>query len=392
MKRRKIALFLLWILSLAAISCYGGAISYGLFFSVSLLPVISFVYLLSVFARFRIYQEIESRNIVCGQPVSYYFVLQNGGKHAFAGVSVRLFSGFSYVEEIPDDVEYELLPGEQHSFHTKLVCRYRGEYEVGVKEVVLTDFFRIFRLHYRLPSTIKALVYPRTIHKEALQSIEDISTFLCRESRRLQTEADVTVRDYVAGDALKYIHWKATAREQKLKTRNRVGEEQQGITVFYDTKRYSKKPECYLPLENQILELVLALGYFFAERNAAFTVWHSKRSLQNHVHRRCVSGIGDFEAFYQEAAQTVFDEGENSRQLFEQLAEQGSLWDSSAVIAVFHEISQSTIRAAEQLAAGGAPVILYVVTDDDIKEYVRQGNSRLQIIAVSTSVMLEEWL
>ena len=216
MKIRRISLVIIWLCSLIAISVYGGAISYGIFFCVSLLPVISLVYLLCVYSRFRIYQEIESRNIVCRQPMPYYFVLQNSERYAFAGISARLFGSLSYVEEMPEDVEYELLPGDRYTFRTRLVCKYRGEYEVGVKEIIITDFFHIFRMHYRLPSTIKALVYPRIIQKEELKTIQDISLHLCRESQRTQTEADVTVRDYQPGDALKYIQWKASAREQFL--------------------------------------------------------------------------------------------------------------------------------------------------------------------------------
>ncbi|MDE7258161.1 MAG: hypothetical protein K2N77_02835, partial [Lachnospiraceae bacterium] len=130
MKIRRWMLLGLWILSLAAISFYGGAVSYGFFFGVTMLPVISWVYLFCVYCRFRIYQEVENRSMVCGNAVPYYFVLQNDDFFAFSSVSVRLFSSFSYVEQIPDGIEYELLPGDKLTFRTKLICKYRGEYEV----------------------------------------------------------------------------------------------------------------------------------------------------------------------------------------------------------------------------------------------------------------------
>ena len=388
MKGRKIGLLILWILSLIAISFYGGAISYGFFFCVTLLPVISLIYLICVYARFRIYQEIESRTIVCRQPMPYFFTLQNGEQFVFAGISAKLFSSLSYVEEMPDAVEYELLPGEKYTFRTKLVCKYRGEYEVGVKEIVITDFFRIFRLRYRLPSTIKALVYPRMLQLEELKTLSDINTYLCRENPWMRTEADVTVRDYVQGDSLKYIHWKATAREQKLKTRNSVGEEQQGICLFFDTRRYSKKPLEYLPLENLILELVLTLGYFYARKNVTFTALYSQRGLR----QSRVEGIRSYEPFYQEMAQVVFDEEEASNELFAGLTAQGTLAESKVVIAVLHEIEDGIIQVAGQLAAVGQLVILYVVTDENIESYVRQSSSRLRIMAVPTDTELEEWL
>ena len=198
MKTRRGIFFLLWILSLIAISFYGGAISYGFFFGMTLVPVISFAYLLLVYLQFRIYQEIESRSIICKQPMPYYFVLQNSTFYAFAGISARLFSGLSYVLEMPDDEEYELLPGDRYTCRTKLVCKYRGEYEVGVKEIIITDFFRLFRLRYAIPSTIKALVYPRIIHKKELSSIQDIVAFRCQKTPFMQTEPDAVVRDYTA--------------------------------------------------------------------------------------------------------------------------------------------------------------------------------------------------
>ncbi len=388
MKGRRWVLLIIWILALVAISFYGGAVSYGLFFCVSLLPVISLLYLVCVYARFRIYQEIESRNIICRQPMPYYFVLQNAEKYAFAGISARLFSGLSYVEEMPDNVEYELLPGDRYTFRTGLVCKYRGEYEVGVKEVVVTDFFRIFRLRYKIPGTIKALVYPRIVKKESIKSLQDISAYLCRENQRFQAEQDVVVRDYIPGDTMKQIHWKASAKEQKLKTRNLTGEEQQGIMLFFDTKRYGRKQQEYLPVENQILETVLALGYFFAQQNVSFCVMHS----QNGLRRRKVEGMKDYEVFYQEAAQVIFDEREEGRSAFIKLAEQGSFLMGKAVIAILHKIDDEVIDAARKLSDAGQMIVLYVVTEEDIEEYIRQGSSRLRIISVPVEADLEEWL
>ena len=53
--------------------------------------------------------------MVCGEAVPYFFVLQNEDHFAYTGISVRLFSDFSYVEELPGDREYELLPGEKYT-------------------------------------------------------------------------------------------------------------------------------------------------------------------------------------------------------------------------------------------------------------------------------------
>jgi len=388
MKWRRFILLLLWILSLVGITFYGGAISYGLFWGITLIPVLSLVYLLFVFMQFRIYQEIGSRIIVCKQPMPYFFVLQNETVYAFAGLSVRLFSDFSYVTDMPENEEYELLPGDKYTFHTTLICKYRGEYEVGVKDIIITDFFRLFQIRYKNPGAVKALVYPRIVRKKELESIKDIIHMSTRETLLNQTVPDVVTRDYVAGDALKRIHWKVSAREQKLKTRTMLGERKQEILLLYDTKRYSEKEQEYIPAENQVLELVIALGLFFAEKNIMYTVVHG----QDGMRAQLVEGLGHFEQLYEETAHVIFDVRENITSLVKDMFEARTQWNTETLIVVVQEAEIELMRLLQILAQEGYTVILYVVTDKDISEYVRQSNSRMTIIAIPVEGNLEEIL
>ena len=94
MKRNRICIFLLWILSLVGISCYGGAVSYGFFIMVPLIPVMSFLYLLCVKLRFSIYQKLEGKTFVSNHAIPYFFTLQNEEWFAFASVKV-FFSSLS---------------------------------------------------------------------------------------------------------------------------------------------------------------------------------------------------------------------------------------------------------------------------------------------------------
>lgn len=378
-------LLVLWILSLVAISLYGGAVSYGFFFGITLLPVISLVYLVLVYWRFRIYQKLDGWKIVCGQPIPYYFVLQNDDYCPFASVSVRLFSSFSYVESLPEGTEYELLPGDKYTYETKLVCKYRGEYEVGVKEIVVTDFFRLFCLRYRIPEAIKALVLPRITRITMLNSIESLSVLLQRDTSRADTEPDVVVRDYVAGDSIRQIHWKASAREQKLKIRNRTGEEKQGIALLCDTRRYSGNRKEYLPVENKMLEAMVALAIYLAEKNVGFTAYYG----QNGVVRNRVDGIGNFDDFYENVSKIVYSEDESFLHMLSEVVAQGELSQSRVLFCVLHELQEEIMQFTEWLTEAGYLIILYVVTEDNIENYVRQSNERRKIIPIPVEAELE---
>lgn len=385
MKMRRWILLGLWLLSLVAISFYGGAVSYGFFFGVTLIPVVAAVYLLCVYFRFKIYQRLESRNVVCGQPVPYFFVLQNDDHFAFTSVGVRLFSSFSFVEKLPDGISCELLPGDRYTFETKLVCKYRGEYEVGVKEIVITDFLRLFQVSYRVPETIKALVMPRVVRVDELQCIADIQALLQREAYRARTEPDVVVRDYVQGDAIRQIHWKATARAQELKVRTRTGEEKAGIAILCDTKRYGADNREYLPLENKMLEVLLALTIYFAQRNMACDVCYGQRGMV----RRHVQNLEDFDVFYRQAAGIEFAKEESVAETGRQALAGGVCQDCRILFFVLHEWADAVWEMAEQTVAGGGIAVLCVITDGNMDEYLQLGSVRKRIVVIPVEAELE---
>ena len=385
MAKRRWALFGLWILSLTAISFFGGTISYGFFFGITLIPVISFVYLVFVYVFFRIYQKVESRDMVCGEPAPYLFVLQNDGYYPFAGVGIRMFSSFSYVEKVPENIEFELLRGDKYLFETKIICKYRGEYEVGVKAVVVTDFFRLFSFEYKIPSTIRAIVKPRITRVSALNSIGEILGVLQTERFNVGGEPDVLVRDYVDGDAIKNISWSATAREQKLKVRNRIIEEKQGIVLFGDTRRYSRQIEEYLPLENKMLEIMAALGIFFAEKNMAFTAWYGQNGIQNYR----VGSMQEYNAYYESISKINFSETENIGQTMLKLMQGGTFSSCKVAFGVLHEMTGEIMEIAVRLSELSTTVVLYVVTEEKYEEYVKQSNERIKIITVPIEAELE---
>ena len=385
MKIRRWMLFGLWVLSLAAISFYGGAVSYGFFFGVTMLSVISWVYLFLVYYRFRIYQEVENRSMVCGNAVPYYFVLQNDDFFVFSSVSVRLFSSFSYVEQIPDGIEYELLPGDKLTYRTKLICKYRGEYEVGIKKIVITDFLRLFQLSYTPASTIKALVRPRIVRVEELRSVTDLTALMQNDAQNLQTEPDVPVREYVQGDALRLIHWKATAQEQKLKVRTHIGEQKQGIAVICDTKRYSKDERVYLPLESRMLEILIALGLYFAGRNITFTAYYGQSGVRNSH----VDSLGDFEEFYLKSSEMIFDKAEEVGETLAEAMTRGGIRNSKVVFVILHRWDESVARMTDELSAGGVIVVAYLVTEEDAQEYMKLSSLRRRIIAIPIEGELE---
>ncbi|MBQ7774783.1 MAG: DUF58 domain-containing protein [Lachnospiraceae bacterium] len=388
MKRNRLIWFLLWILALVGISHFGGTVSYGFFFALTLLPLISLIYLLFVYFNFRIYQETQSRNMVCGQSLPYQFVLRNESFLGFASIKVRMFSDFSYIESVAEDTEYELLPGDEFRYETKITCKYRGEYEIGVKEILLTDFFRIFQFRYRVPETINAIVHPRLVELNDVNGLSEITSSLQQNTSLEKKEPDVIVRNYMEGDSLKKIYWKASARTRELKVRPDVDEGKQNITLFFDTKRYSKRMEEYLPLESKILETLLALSLYFVKKNVQVTAYYGTTSIQQSI----LSGIRSFEEFYVRMSGTYFNPEVNPTHLLQECKNKGLLLSTKVFIGIFHRIDDNLLQLAEEISSQGTYVLLYIITDENIDNYLRENTSRKKVIAIPTEAELEVFL
>ena len=391
MRVRRCILGICWLLSLILISLYGGTVSYGIFFGLTLIPFVSFLYILFVWIFHRIYQEIGSRNIVCGQSVPYYFVLKNESWFAFASIRIFFFSDFSYVEELPDEIEYELLPGEQYKYETSFVCKYRGEYEVGIKEIVISDFWGLFSIKFAVRESRKVIAAPKLIHLDGLRSVPDISAAMQSENPQV-TELDVVTREYAAGDALKQINWKASAREGRLMSRKTIGEEKKGVALIFDTKRCDKDPEVYLPIENKVLEIVLALSLFMSKSNTPVSYFYHQNNSTNDIEHGELNGLKDIEDFYEQMKRVQFDNGADMGADLMKVHREGHLMDKVIVFMVLHEMGNDTLRLTYQLAENDTIVVCYIVTDENIDELCSTSDLSRRNIAITPEEELEEAL
>lgn len=387
MKRNRIILALLWILSLVGISFYGGSITYGFFIMVTMIPLLSYGYLAAVRLRFSIYQRFEGKTFVSNRAIPYYFTLQNEYRFAFASVRVYFYSDFSTVLDLKDGEECELLPGDEITKDTMLICRYRGTYMVGIKSVEIVDFLRLFRMQYNNPEPLEVTINPQTVEVNELRSIR-LSRILSREYPSGHSVPDLNVRDYVPGDDPRRIHWKATARSQQLMTRLETGEEQQNISILLSTCRYSDKPADYLPTENRMLELALALSRFFLSQGIPVRAYHRADSLVD----SSITDSASFESYYERIARVAFFPSEKDSLLFQSLRGVESVLSARAAFLILARWSAEAEDFVRQLNGNGVSVVVYLVTDAGSSMPDGLSLPRTEIIPVSADVKLEEVL
>ncbi|MCR5520955.1 MAG: DUF58 domain-containing protein [Lachnospiraceae bacterium] len=386
MRRNRLILLIIFILSLVLITLRGGSLSYGFFFLVVSVPLVSLIYLIYVMTTFKIFQELATKSVVAGEPTSFRFILKNENSFTYSGVRVLFHSDFSSISGLCDLTEYELQRGDGISRETTLTCRYRGSYAVGIKAVSITDYLRLFSLTYtRNPLFVN--VSPRIVRLKSLSGF-DITYISPRRAHSLSSERDFQVRDYIPGDSIRDIHWKATAALGKPMVRKHTGPEEPSVVIIMDSFRKSEDPKDYLPLENKILETTLALSLYFVNESVTVKAVTWQTALSEHV----LDGSESFEHFYTEMSAFAFRTAEDPSVLLTAAGNASSLLDASFVYLVISEWTFQAMALCDRLGRSGTPCMVCLITDDIAAIKSEAPPALTELIVIPTEGELEEYL
>ncbi len=359
MLRNRLIALLALVLALISISLVGGAASYGFFFFVLIIPAVSFVYTIIVYLRFKVYQRLDVNAAVAGTPAAFYFTLKNEDKFAHCAIKVDFYTDFSDINGVDSETEYELMPSTGVQKETKLICRYRGTYEVGIKTVTVTDYLRLFSIRFKNKERLRATVLPRLIIPKNVAGLDEV-LLAARDLSARSDEPDVLVRDYLPGDDIRRIHWKILAKTGKPMIRTYTGENTPDINIIMEPHRYSDVPSEYLPIENKILETVLAISYHCLEKGITTGVYTFDTKLAGYA----LSSMDSFEEFYARISSYRFTEASQSG-MFAEVLKDHRIAEGGALILILHKFSDEARACIEQLMAYQIPVMVYLVGDEN---------------------------
>lgn len=374
MRRNRLVWLTAWIISIIIISFYGGAVSYGLFTMLTLIPALSILYIILVAAFYRIYQKIETNNIVSNHTVDYYFSLQNESFFSFPGIKVDFYSDFSEIVDLDSNKEYELSPKSGQRVDTSIVCKYRGEYEVGVKNIIIQDPFRLFCFTFKNPEPLIAKVKPDVIELDELRQ-GDETLEMKKESRKNKNERDVFTRNYIYGDSVKSINWKASVASGELLVRKENGEEKGRVRIILDTFRHSYDPFEYLPLENRILETVIAISLYYVKKNIPVTLSY----MQNELINSHFDSLGQFDEFYNLICEMRFSDGFMQQMLLNECICDRESENTMATIFVFHSWNPENAKTVTMLTEMGNLVEVYHVSGEEENNVRITGMTQINV-------------
>ena len=127
--------------------------------------------------------------------------------------------------------------GEERAVPLTLRCSRWGVFDVGGLELRAADVFRIVTWEQRLDERLMLKAYPRLEAVQRVVSARETQAFAGNEVSRHPGEGIeyADLRDFVAGDRVRSINWRASARRQSLVVNERHPERNTDVVILVDS-------------------------------------------------------------------------------------------------------------------------------------------------------------
>lgn len=298
MLMNRIIYIILLIASFIFSSFYGGYIPELIRYSLILMPVFLFAYVCVIYLRMKAGQRISDDTAVRGQELDYYLNIDNPDIMPYMNLELSYYEGVADMEINDGTDNISIMSREHRSYEGKIICRYAGTYNVGVKAIYISDYLGIFRLRYRLRRQIRVHVRPEELDIYNIRSVlyGGSSNKNINESNNAGSDTiGSNVRDYVPGDSPRRIHWKNTAKLGRLVTRQ--GEEDYDVSTFLiiDTGLTGYSFMDRIIMTDRILHIAVAVARGYMYKSVRYEILYSN---DNSIHSYSVNTEEDYRRFY----------------------------------------------------------------------------------------------
>jgi uncharacterized protein (DUF58 family) len=178
-------------------------------------------------------REIQPPRVPKGSPAIAFLTFANRGRRSVPlAVATQPFGAQRVRTVIP-----KLRGGERGSRAYRLPTTQRGIFDVEPVEVTRRDSFELFRMSRKHGRTERIWVYPRVLDFRPLPTGQ--TRHLEGPSSDTSPQGNITfhrLREYVAGDDLRLVHWRSSARAGKLLVKHNVDTSQPYSVVLFDQR------------------------------------------------------------------------------------------------------------------------------------------------------------
>lgn len=236
--------YLLLVVSMGVFAgAYNSKLTFVLFLGSLLLPCATL--LLLIMERIALKLEVSPARVFSQKLQQFAVTVTVRNRFLIPISPMRLTGAFQDGDGnlIPDKTMIvSVMPFRKSEFVFNGCLKYRGEYRLGLREAVIFDLLGIFRFRVRLTPAVTAVIAPRrlTVGQSSALCGDDYDSARTRMSF-FENNTFSAVREYVEGDPLRYVHWKLSAKQDKLMVRQQ--EQNLGTNALVITDTSSPFPD-----------------------------------------------------------------------------------------------------------------------------------------------------
>ncbi|RYD75171.1 MAG: DUF58 domain-containing protein [Sphingobacteriales bacterium] len=200
------------------------------------------------------------------------------------------------------------------NFAYQVMPTQRGEYLFGKVHLYFSSAIGLVTRRFSMPLEQTVSVYPSFMQMRKYQLVSQTTYLGEQGNQRLrkigQSMEFEQIKDYVNGDDIRTINWKATARRGQLMVNNYVDEKSQQVYCIIDKGRLMKMPFKGLSLLDYAINTVLALTNVCLQKQdrVGLMGFSTKLSTLIAADKKPVQRENILEALYKE--QTAFQESD----------------------------------------------------------------------------------
>ena len=230
-------------------------ISGVIFRFVLFVPILSVIYLRIEVLCVKLYLNVSAQEAEKHSPVDFSLTLSNESPLPFPFVeAVITVPSDDAVRCIRQKTKLSLIPYGNYVIEKTLAFAYRGAYEIGISELCVYDFFRMFRYRIKMDLFRELFVVPRRLSlpvESGGDSRQEETETVVAQSGQDNTELS-DIRTYQPGDSLRSVHWKLSSKTQDLMVRQYARNADRQTFLFVDTAlRYDTEDRRWLPDINE---------------------------------------------------------------------------------------------------------------------------------------------
>ena len=191
-------------------------------------------------------------------------------------------------------IEKKIEPGKNSFFQYILEPKERGEYNFGSLHIYVSSPLGLVSKRFSFQKDANLPAYPSFIHLRKYELMALQSEFLLGGMKKIRklghTMEFEQIKDYVPGDDIRTINWKATSKTNRLMVNQFQDEKSQRIFMLIDKGRTMKMPFNGLSLLDYSINATMALSHIILKKGDRAGMMTFSKKTENKVAAENKSG------------------------------------------------------------------------------------------------------